>query len=185
MAEFEICPCISLIGQPIEIGEVVLECSEPVGILSIAPFKGQGIAVNDALRATLKIGLPAAGCVIVKTNLHAMWVGQGLWFIVGSIDLTTVSEALEAIAAVTDQSDAWEVFTLSGVDASEVMSRLCSLDLSTLQQGQTARAEFAHMAACITPVSDGFEIMVPRSYAKTAMHHMQAAMTKLAAQRAF
>lgn len=184
MVDFELRPSVSLIGQSIEIGEVVLECNEPAGILSIAPFKGQGMAVSDALGATINISLPTVGGVITKKNIRVMWAGQGQWFVVGEVELANIAEALEAKAAVTDQRDAWAVFRLSGPDASEVMSRLCALDISTLLQGQTARAEFAHMASCITPVSDGFEIMVMRSFAKTAMHHMQAAMTKLAAQRA-
>ncbi len=113
-----------------------------------------------------------------------MWAGQGQWFVVGDIGTELLTDALHTKAAVTDQSDAWVVLTLNGADASEVMTRLCSLDLGALEQGQTARAEFAHMMSCITPTTDGFEIMIMRSFAKTAIHHTQEAMRKLAALRA-
>ena len=184
MADFKLHPSEALIGQPVEIGEAVLACIQPANILSIAPFKGQGMAVNDALKAVVKLALPTVGKVTSKKHVHAMWAGQGQWFVVGDIALETLTEALDTKAAVTDQSDAWAVLTLVGEDASEVMSRLCSLELDALEQGQTARAEFAHMMSCITPISGGFEVMVMRSFGKTAIHHTREAMRKLAAQRA-
>ncbi len=132
----------------------------------------------------VKLTLPTVGKVISKKHVRAMWAGQGQWFVVGDIELQILVEALDTKAAVTDQSDAWVILTLVGEDAAEVMSRLCSLDLDALEQGQTARAEFAHMMSCITPIPEGFEIMIMRSFAKTAIHHTREAMHKLAAQRA-
>lgn len=183
MVDFKLHPSEDLIGQPIEIGEAVLACNQPECILSIAPFKGQGMAVNDALRAAVKLSLPTIGNVTSNKQVRAMWAGQGQWFVVGDIGTELLTDALDTKAAVTDQSDAWVVLTLNGVDASEVMTRLCSLDLGALEQGHTARAEFAHMMSCITPIPEGFEIMILRSFAKTAIHHTQEAMRKLAALR--
>ncbi len=184
MADFKLHPSEALIGQPIEIGAAVLACNQPANILSVAPFKGQGMAVNDVLKAVVKLALPTVGRVRTKKHVRAMWAGQGQWFVVGDIELAVLAQALDTKAAVTDQSDAWVVLTLGGADAREVMSRLCSLDLDALEQGQTARAEFAHMMSCITPTPEGFEIMIMRSFAKTAIHHTREAMGKLAALRA-
>jgi sarcosine oxidase subunit gamma len=184
VADFKLHPSEALIGQPIEIGETILACNQPANILSVAPFKGQGMAVNDALKAVVKLALPTVGKVTSKKHIRAMWAGQGQWFVVGEIGLKILTDALKSTAAVTDQSDAWIVLTLGGDDASEVLTRLCSLDLDALEQGQTARADFAHMMSCITPIPEGFEIMIMRSFAKTAIHHTREAMSKLAAQRA-
>ncbi len=184
MADFKLHPSDALIGQPIAIGASVLACEQPANILSVAPFKGQGMAVNAALKAVLKIVLPTVGKVTFKKDIRAMWAGQGQWFVVGDIGLETLTESLDAKAAVTDQSDGWIVLTLRGDDAPEVMTRLCALDMDALEQGQTARTEFAHMMSCITPISDGFEIMIMRSFAKTAVRHTTEAMRKLAALRA-
>lgn len=183
MADFKLHPSQDLIAQPIAIGDSVLACEQPANILSVAPFKGQGMAVNDALKSEINLALPSVGKVKSRKNIRVMWAGQGQWFVVGDIRLETLSEALDAKAAVTDQSDGWIVLTLCGSDAPEVMTRLCSLDLDALEHGQTARAEFAHMMSCITPISDGFEIMIMRSFAKTAIQHTMEAMRKLAALR--
>lgn len=184
MADFVLNPSESLIGRPIEIGEAILTCNQPENILSVAPFKGQGMAVGEAMKVAIKINLPPVGSVTSRNGIRVMWSGQGQWFVVGEFDLGWLSDALHTNAAVTDQSDAWIALTLAGKDAGEVMSRLCSLDLSELAQGQTARAEFAHMMSCITPTLDGFEIMIMRSFSKTAVQHIQKVMVKLAAQRA-
>lgn len=184
MAEFALKSSNDLIGQSVEIGGVNLTCHQPVNILSIAPFKGQGMAVNDVLKAAIKFGLPTVGTVKKRGNTRIMWAGQGLWFITGAFDIGLLSKALEQYAAITDQSDGWITFTVCGRDAVAVMSRLCSLDLSKMELGQTARAEFAHMMSGITPVIDGFEVMIMRSFARTANDKTLAAMTKLAALRA-
>jgi len=155
VADLKLHPSEALIAQPIEIGDSVLACSQPENILSIAPFKGQGMAVNDALKAVIKLALPSVGKIKSKKNARVMWAGQGQWFVVGDVGMEILTETLDAKAAVTDQSDGWVVLTLNGADASEVLARLCSLDLDALEKGQTARAEFAHMMSCITPIAGG------------------------------
>ena len=184
MADFKLNASDTLIGRPVEIGGAVLQCNQPLNILSVAPFKGQGMAVSDALKASLKLNLTAVGRVVTRKDIRIMWAGQGQWFVVGEFDLGWLADALSEYAATTDQSDAWVTLTLVGADVDTVMSRLCSLDLSEFVEGQTARTEFAHMASCITPVKDGYEVMVMRSFAKTAVHNIKTVMTKLAAQRA-
>ena len=184
MADFKLRPGHAMIGQPITIGDVVLDSAQPMNIVSVSPFKGRGMAVNEALKTTINLGLPAVGKEAHQGQIRAMWVGQGQWFIVGDVDHEAIAKALEDQAAVTDQSDAWLAFTLCGPDSTEVMARLCPLDLGKMQQNQTARTEFAQMMACITPVEGGFEVMVMRSFAKTAIRHTREAMTRLAARRA-
>ena len=184
MADFELTPDVALIGQPIKIGEAVLHSLQPDNIVSVAPLKGQGKAVNDALLGAIKLGLPEVGAVNINKNTRVMWTGQGQWFVTGKTDADTLAKALSGKAAVTDQSDGWQVLTLTGADALDVMSRLCPLDFGAMTLGQTARTEFAHMMAAITPMKDGFEIMIMRSFAKTAVHEAREAMERVAAQRA-
>jgi heterotetrameric sarcosine oxidase gamma subunit len=73
---------------------------------------------------------------------------------------------------------------LVGAGAAEVLARYCPLDLRTERFGigQTARAPLADMPAIITPIAQGFEIMVLQSLSRTAVHHLHQAMLSLAAQ---
>lgn len=184
MADFKPTPDAALIGQAIVISEAVLHSIQPANIVSVAPFKGQLETVNTALLAKVKLGLPAVGAVHIKKNIRVMWAGQGQWFVIGNTHADTLAKVLFGKAAVTGQSDAWQILTLTGADALAVMSRLCPLDLAALKQGQTARTEFAHMMAAITPIENGFEVMVMRSFAKTAVRETREAMARVAAQRA-
>lgn len=184
MTEFRLQSDPELIGQAITIGDAVLEGAQPASIVSVSPFQGQGKAVNTALLAAIKLGLPAVGLMKTKKNIRSMWAGQGQWFITGDVDFQMLAEALIDKAAVTDQSDAWAAFTLTGSTAAVVLSRLCPLDFDALQLGQTARTELAHMLASITPVKDGYEVMVMRSFAKTAVQKVTKAMQNVAAQQA-
>lgn len=166
-----------------EIGAVVLQVFHPGKIVSLAPFMDQGLAVNKVMVSTFGAGLPEVGEIKLAKTVRVMWSGHGQWFVCGDFDPVALVKSLDEKAAITDQSDAWVTFNLTGADTEEVMARLCSLDLQQMELGQTARAEFAHMMSVITPIKGGFEIMVMRSFARTAIHNTKEAMTKLAAQR--
>lgn len=184
MADLKLRECGELIGQDVEIGDVILASSQPENIVSIMPFKGRGIAVNETLKSLINIGLPTVGSVSSTKQARVMWTGHGQWFVVGSFSHQTLANALSEQASVTDQSDAWVVLNLTGADVHDLLARLCPLDISTLGPKQTARSEFADVFASITPVAGGIEVMVMRSYAKTVVQHVEAAMRRLAAQKA-
>ncbi|MEE9454804.1 MAG: hypothetical protein V3V13_10535 [Paracoccaceae bacterium] len=169
------------LGLPFKCGGLTVAAQMPCTIISVAPLKGQGMAVGAALKKTVKLTLPTVGKVTTHKDMRALWGGQGQWYILGG-DAEILGKTLKGSAAVGDQSDAWAVFSLTGKDANAVMARLTPLDISTMEIGQTARSEFAHMLAVITPIPGGYEIMVLRSFAKTAVQHTIAAMEMLSAQ---
>jgi len=183
VGEFKLQATDEFDGLSAEIGGVMLRALQPEAIISLAPFMDQGSAVSQAMSSMFGIGLPAVGKTNEAKIVRVLWAGHRQWFVLGAADPAVWAKMLVGKAAVTDQSDAWVAFCLTGADAEEVMARLCSLDLKQMEQGQTARAEFAHMMSVITPINGGFEIMVMRSFARTAIHHTTEAMTKLAAQR--
>ena len=182
MDDFKLYARDLLDGIDVGIGEVALCASRPKNIMSIAPFKGQGITVDDALISQFKVGLPTVGSLNTWPEGKLLWTGQGLWFALGDISVSGLVDALDGRAAVSDQSDAWAVFTLTGSDAMDVMARLCPLDFLTLE-AQVVRTEFAYMMSIIIPIDGGFEIMVMRSFTKTVIEHVRGAMTRVAAQK--
>lgn len=143
--------------------------SEPVQPLTlIAPFKGQKNAAAKALGARL----PDTG----KGDPDLYWFADGQWMTSRPVDIPA------SIAAQTDQSDMWAAMTLTGEDAKPVMSRLCSLDLDAFAPGDVARTEFAHLAATIIALNDGYRITIMRSFARAAQDHTITAMKSIAAQ---
>ncbi len=49
--------------------------------VSIAPFAGQGLAINDVLKRTLKLSLPPVGQVKATKTARIQWLEQGKWLL--------------------------------------------------------------------------------------------------------
>ncbi len=142
-------------------------------VTSIAPFKGQNEAVEKALGAAL----PKVG----RSSGNAVWFSQGLYLL---LELEQ-PKALERIAAVTDQSDAWCALDLKGESAEAVLARLVPIDLrqSSFKRNHCARTQLGHMPLHITRTGkDAFRLMSFRSMAGTMVHEISRAMDLLAAR---
>jgi len=166
---------------PHSTGTTTLSEATPARITSIMPFQNQTKACTDALKSAHAVGLPAIGRSSGKAGARVIWTGRNQFFFLAD---TPVAEAVAKTAALTDQTDGWAVMHLTGDQAAAVLARLTPIDLRTghFKRGHTARTEMAHMMAVITRLSAGFEIMVMRSFAKTAVHHLKSAMDSIAAQ---
>lgn len=125
-------------------------------------------------------GLPEVGRWSAGDAGEVFWAGYWHWFVRGA----GVAGLKLKGAAITDQSDGWAGMRLEGALTREVVARLCPLDLrlSAFGQGDVARTEFAHMMSIVIARSDGLDVFVMRSFAKTAVHHLKDAALSVAAQ---
>lgn len=170
---------------PLVLGGVTLSPLADAEMISVAPFAGRGEAVARAIRGEGGGGLPAAGGVVALTGGRLIWSGIGQWFLrgeeAGSADLRS---RLAEVAAVTDQGDAWCGLALTGAGAAEVLARLIPIDLhpAALPPGRVARTALRHMICVLIAVEDGFEILAPRSFTRTAVHELTHAMRAVAAR---
>ena len=90
-----------------------------------------------------------------------------------------------AEAALTDQSDGWAVIRLTGAGCEAVLARLVAVDLRPghFRRGHTLRTLLFHAPASLTRIgAHGFEIMVFRSMAASAVHELGVAMKSVAAR---
>ncbi|MBD3625848.1 MAG: sarcosine oxidase subunit gamma [Rhodobacteraceae bacterium] len=150
---------------PCRYGQAALAPMPWVRITSVAPLAG---AQPD---------LPPPGRTAERGDSRILWMGRDLWFVLGEApDLPGIT--------LTDQSDGWAGFRLTGQGARAVLARVCPLDLhpSNFPDGATARSELAHMAASITAEADGFLILVMRSFVGTALDEIETAMRSVAVQ---
>lgn len=164
---------------PLTVGDVSLTEASTRQIWSIQPYPGSEAALHGALPN----GFPAPNRTSGKEGARLLWSGraQAFWIADSAPDA-----ALAAHGALTDQTDAWCVLRLEGVGSADALARLTPLDLrpSQFKRGHTARSLVGHMAAQITKLPKGFEVMVFRSMAGTAVHELQVAMQSVAARRA-
>ena len=160
---------------PVTHGSVTLRELALERMTSVAPFNGQQKAVSAALKTALGAGLPDTGRLLAGKTGDVIWAGQGLYFVTGA-------RLGDMPAALSDQSDAWCAVALEGAGALDVMARACPLDLRAMDEGDTARSLLFHMNAVIIRRSDGFDLMVFRSMAKTLVHELATVMRSVAAQ---
>lgn len=161
-------------------GGVTLALSDPGSITSIALYPGQDKAANKALKP-LGLAVPAPGTQSAKGAARLLWAGRDMAFLLG-----VPAPDMGAAAALTDQSDGWATFRLTGQGAADVLMRLVPLDLrpQSFAPGRVARAPLNHMQMVLAAEEDGFTLLVFRSMAETAWHDITQAMATVAARRA-
>lgn len=164
---------------PFETKSVALSENQPQYMVSVAPFKGQGIGVNVAMQKLARLTLPKVGEVVANGETRVQWIGHGVWFVF-NVDPKKLTNALDGKAAVTDQSDAWSVMILSG-EIEPILARLSPFDFPRLQKNQTAYTEFAKLSAILTRTDTGIEIMLRRSAALWAVGQIKQAMQNVSA----
>ncbi len=163
-------------GLPLAIGAAPLEAVSLPKVTLIAPFKGQMMAVADALKADIGMILPPAGQCGESDHATAYWRSPGQWLLFGALDEST----LAGMAAVADMSDAFGRLRLLG--GAEVLVRLVEIDVERMQAGQVAHTVLADIPVTLIVVAGGFELMVPRSYAGSVVARIEEAMRSVAAQ---
>lgn len=148
---------------------------------SVAPLAGKDRALAAALKG---LGLkfpPPNGSSTAKGGARLLWWGRGQAMLVGAVP----PETLAGAAALTDQSDGWAAMRLEGPLAGAALARLVPVDLraDAFPVGQSARTMLFHMTCTLVRVGpDAFEIMVLRSFGRTAVHDLSVAMRSVAAQ---
>ena len=176
MAELAPRTAFAGLALPHAAGAARLAALPEVPRTALAPFAGQEAAVAAALGATL----PAAGASGRWAGGRILWAGAGLWLVEGG------APALAACALAADASDAWAGLRLDGRAAREVLARLVPLDLAAaaFPPGAVARSLLRHVPLLIVAADDGFELLIPRSYAGTAVEELAVAMDAVAARAA-
>jgi sarcosine oxidase subunit gamma len=165
----------ALATLPVTHGDMTLKRVEPGPLTAIAPFRGQGAQVSDALKAatglTLGPGYSAAGAAAIQ------WFGRDLWLLSG-----IPAPALPK-AALTDQSDAWGTLELTGPKIAGVMARLVPVDLrdTACPEGAAIRTEMHGMMVALARTGpETLRIMAFRSMAATLARTVSKAMEHVA-----
>jgi sarcosine oxidase subunit gamma len=152
--------------------------SEPISITPIAPRSIAGIgAFRDqgrllaALQAEFGIDIPTTPRFVTAGAITLSCLAPGRYL--ASADRGTdlpasFAKSLAGLAAITDQSNLWEMFSLSGAPVREVLARLVPIDLSPakFRIGDLALTRAGHLDVRLWHVAEQtYELAVARSYA--------------------
>jgi heterotetrameric sarcosine oxidase gamma subunit len=166
---------------PLTHGQVTLSEWALPRMTSVAPFVGQDKAVAKVLKG-MGLTFPAPNRTSVADDVTLIWTGRNQAFL-----LNADPAPLVATCALTDQSDGWAAFTVSGPQAEAVLARLIPLDVraSAFAVGHAVRAPLNHMNAVLWRTGPyAFTLLVFRSMARTAWHEIADVMAMVAARAA-
>ena len=159
-------------------GNRIREVSD-AAMASLAMLKGQGAAFKKA--AASRLGeLPAPGHAGGANHASTIWMGPDQYLVEG-IDAATLAATFGASAAITDQSDAWVRFDVTGGDVVAMLERLSGADTRRMQAGSATRTAIHHMHCVIVCRAGGtdFTILGPRSSAASLHDALVAAAASL------
>jgi len=124
---------------------------------------------GQASRMTL--ALPGPNAVTRADGTAILWLGPRSWLV--------IAERVDATGGVAfDVSASRVAWTLRGDEAGFVVNKHCPLDLrlSAFAPGTCAQSVFGQVSALLYRhvASDGFTLMVARSFARDVQHQLEA-----------
>lgn len=163
------------------VGGVICTEYPGVALASVAARLGQEAAARTALSDLIKVPTPDVGRLAGET-VKAFWASPDQWMIEAPFETheniaDQVKAAVGDTASVTEQTDGWTRFDLSGDKISAVLELMCMLDLRKIDTGSASRCSIHHIGCfvlCRSP--ELFSIYGPRSSAGSLHHAIVTAM---------
>ena len=161
--------------------ELVVAAMDRVGIATLVPKPGQGLAgrIEQLFGLTL-----ASGPRRSVEGRHSL-VGTGpdswLWFHDDASNdwVETLSADLADVAYVVDQTGAWVLLELRGAGAQTLLARAVSIDVESFTIGSSAMTVIGHIGVLIWRGEAGYGLAVPRSYEAAFWHWLETATAAL------
>ena len=146
-----------------------------VALASVAVRRGR-LGDLQAAAAGAGVPLPAAGAAAQGTPYSAFWMTPEMWMVEAPFasheDIRAhLLPAFGDAASITEQTDAWVRFDLSGADLPRLFERLSNFDLAKAPAGAATRTVMEHLGCYLIKRSDTLvTIYGPRSSAQS-LHH--------------
>ena len=150
-------------------------------LASLALRHGREAEVRRAAKAA-GIPLPEPGRY-ASAKMSAFWLAPDMWMIEAPFSRHEdirghLLQVFDTAASITEQTDAWVRFDLSGATLTSLMERLCNVDLARITEGAATRTVIDHLGCYIIKHSTTrITIYGPRSSAQT-LHHALSVTAK-------
>jgi sarcosine oxidase, subunit gamma len=149
-----------------------------VALASLATRRGHDEDVVKAARAA-NVPLPKPSTAVAGQPFSGFWLAPDMWMIEAPFDshedIAAHLKALFGVAAsITEQTDAWVRFDLSGGNPVTLFERLSNLDLSVLPDGHASRTVIDHLGCYLVRQSANLITLYgPRSSAQSLLHALE------------
>lgn len=161
--------------ERVTIGPVTITETVSTALASLASRLGREAEVASVAQAA-GIPLPGPGKAAFNTPYGSFWLGPEQWMVLAPFasheDITAHLKPLFGDAAsITEQTDAWVQFDLTGENLPALFELLCSLDSRNMADNTATRSVIEHLGTYVLRRGkDHFTIFGPRSSA-ASLHH--------------
>ncbi len=165
-------------AETVQIGPYRIVERFDVAIASVAVRRGQEAAFAAAAQAT-GVPLPGPSAHAAGAVYSAFWTTPEMWFV--EADLAThedivahLKPAFGETASITEQTDAWVRFDVSGTGLAALFERLTNLDFLMLPDGFASRTVMEHLGVYMVRHSaERVSLYGPRSSAQGLLHALE------------
>jgi len=159
------------------VGRITIAENPDVALASLAQRRGREAEFTQRAEALLGFALPAPGHAVQGGDWGAIWTAPGQWFIEAPFasheDIAAVvKNAVTDAGSVTEQTDAWVRFDVTGRGATQFFERLSAIDIHKMQAGQATRSLIEHLGCYVICREAGsrYSVLGMRS-AAASLHH--------------
>ena len=159
---------------------LTIEPTDPRSIAGIAAFKDRDRFLA-AMKSEFGLTMPVTPSTIQAGGVAISCLAPGRYMATADrgADLPArLANVLTGLAAITDQSDQWVTFVVSGEQSSDVLARLVPVDLGAAQfgVGVLALTRAGHLDVRLWRVAEQtYEIAVTRSMSDDLHHALEQA----------
>jgi len=146
-------------------------------LASLAARNGQ----REVLQKALPLRLPDVGKSTSDGDFTVFWIGPDQWMVSAAHDAhellaAELKQMVGAAASVTEQTDGWCRFDVSGAAHCGLFERLSSVPIRAMQPGEVQRGLIEHLGAFIWRIEgDRMAVLAPRSAAASLHQTLVAA----------
>lgn len=167
-----------------KIGTLTIVENPGNALASLAARKGQEAALVAAIRSKLALELPGPGDSATTQEHRVWWSGTGQWMLEASYEshallANEIKQIVGQSGSVTEQTDGWCRFDVSGADMLALFERLCAVDVHGMKPGAATRTTIHHTGCFLLRTNDGFNVIGPRSSAGSLHHALLEVATGL------
>lgn len=159
----------------------IAECPD-WAMASVATRAGSEKEIAPLAKKLFGFALPDPACSAAKTPFTALWIGPEQWMIEAPHEshenlAAQIKNALGEAASVTEQTDGWVRFDLTGAGCHDVLERLCNANTRAMTNGAVTRTRLEHLGCFVVcrVVDTHFSVMGPRSSAGSIHHGLVTA----------
>ncbi len=160
-----------------EIGTIQMSENFGLALASVSARHGQEARCADELSTYIGATAPGPARAVIGEPFAAFWTGLDQWMVSAPFEThellaDDLKASLQDAASVTEQTDGWVVFDVTGAGVVDLFERLCPAPARRMVAGDGQRTTIHHIGCFLNchAEAQGFQVLGPRSSAGT-LHH--------------